>query len=149
MASFLLKLTTIFCILLLLHTHITLSFELGDTEEDEDYVLDTPLPYHGMRSRFLANIIKKGTRCDPISNNICNGISANNGTSLLFCCKKHCRNILRDKNNCGRCGHKCRFGELCCNGKCTNGANNVNHCGKCERKCLPGVKCEFGFCGYA
>lgn len=143
-----LKLTTIFSvlILLILHTQQTLSTDIDD---DEEYVLDTPLPNLRSRSRFLATVIKKGASCNPIARNICNGVSANNGTSWLQCCKTHCRNILGDENNCGLCGNKCRFGQLCCRGSCVNAANNNDHCGKCDNKCAPGTSCSFGSCGYA
>ncbi|KAJ0101927.1 hypothetical protein Patl1_04683 [Pistacia atlantica] len=94
-------------------------------------------------------MIKKGTHCDPEHKNICNGVSANNGTSLLYCCKTHCRNVLGDMNNCGRCGVKCKFGERCCNGSCISVVYNDNHCGKCNKKCPYGVKCDYGSCGYA
>ncbi|KAL3612431.1 hypothetical protein D5086_003451 [Populus alba] len=149
MASSLLKLAAIlslvFSILLALNTQITLSSDIEDDEEE--YVLDTPLEDFRSRSRFLASVIKKGTRCNAERNNICNGVSANNGTGLLYCCKKHCRNVLGDKNNCGICGNKCKFGESCCNGRCTNIISNVNHCGKCTKKCAPGVRCQYGTCG--
>ncbi|XP_057955132.1 protein GRIM REAPER-like [Malania oleifera] len=79
----------------------------ADAEDYEEYVIDTPfVNTRSLRGRFLVSIVKKGTHCD-VSNNICNGILANNGASCLFCCKSHCRDVLRDKNNCGRCGHKC------------------------------------------
>ncbi|KAL4204874.1 hypothetical protein AMTRI_Chr01g134390 [Amborella trichopoda] len=99
-------------------------------------------------SRFLADKIKKGTKCD-LSNNVCPGLSLSNGSVLLECCKKHCRNVLSDRNNCGTCLSKCKFGELCCHGVCTNIAYNVDNCGKCGLKCKPGVRCEYGSCGYA
>lgn len=125
---------------------------MEDEEEDQYYVVDTPLPHHGQgrsRSRFLASIIKKGTRCDRETNNICHNVRANKGRDLLFCCKKHCRNVLSDKNNCGVCGHKCNQGERCCGGVCTNVLSNVRHCGKCNKECSPGDSCGNGFCGYA
>ncbi|XP_021894670.1 protein GRIM REAPER, partial [Carica papaya] len=152
---------TLFALIILSSLVVTLHLQgaaatfSNSIEEDDDqvvYVIDAPivgsLP---SRSRFLASktVIKKGTRCNRISNNICNGISANNGTSILNCCKKHCRNVLGDMNNCGRCGKKCKFGERCCRGACTNVVSNANHCGKCSKKCESGVRCEFGTCGYA
>ncbi|KAJ9182913.1 hypothetical protein P3X46_006846 [Hevea brasiliensis] len=148
MAPSLLKLITILSIfvLLTLHTQKTLS---SNIQEDEEYVLDTPLPNLRSRSRFLATVIKEGTDCNHIARNICNGVSANSGTSLLQCCKTHCRNVLGDENNCGQCGNKCRFGELCCNGSCVNVAYNAYHCGKCNNKCAPGTPCNYGSCGYA
>ncbi|CAJ2659790.1 unnamed protein product [Trifolium pratense] len=122
--------------------------EEDDDEEQELYVVDTPLQNQRSRSRFLATIIKKGRQCNRETNNICNGVRANKGKDLLFCCKKHCRNILSDKNNCGVCGNKCKQGEKCCNGVCTNVMSNVHHCGKCKRECLNGDPCGNGFCGY-
>lgn len=122
-----------------------------DENEEEYYVVDnaTSLHHNGPRSRFLASIIKKGTRCDRETNNICHGVRANKGKDMLFCCKKHCRNVLSDKNNCGVCGHKCKQGERCCNGVCTNVLSNVRHCGKCNKECSSGDLCGNGFCGYA
>lgn len=132
---------------LILHSHVVAL----DGEEDEVYVMDDHFLGLNVRSgsRFLANKIKKGAHCDASANNICSGISVNNGTGLLQCCKKHCRNVLGDRNNCGTCSHKCGFGQLCCSGKCTDIAYNVDHCGKCDKKCSKGVKCEYGVCGYA
>eukprot|EP00257_Ricinus_communis_P023649 XP_015583694.1 protein GRIM REAPER [Ricinus communis] len=151
MASCLLKNTTILSILLLLflNTPKTQSTDIEDEDDDEVYVLDHPLQNSMSRSRFLTTVIRKGKHCDPTYNNICSGVSANNGTSLLYCCKKHCRNILGDKNNCGQCSHKCKFGEHCCHGICTNVASSADHCGKCNRKCASGVPCNYGSCGYA
>ncbi|XP_044482876.1 protein GRIM REAPER [Mangifera indica] len=142
-------------LLLFLQFHIVFTFPFdvdADADDNEVYVLDNPVPNFRSRSRMLtqgSNVIKKGTHCDPEHKNICDGVSANKGTSLLYCCKTHCRNILSDMNNCGRCGVKCKFGERCCNGRCTSVVYNDNHCGKCNRKCPFGVKCEFGSCGYA
>ncbi|KAJ4976348.1 hypothetical protein NE237_001454 [Protea cynaroides] len=150
MATTLLKLNSIpslfiIVLVLILQSHIALSLDFPtDTDEDDskEYVVDTG-------SRYLLARIRKGAHCNLFNHNICDGIPVNNGTGLLHCCKKHCRNILSDKNNCGRCGRKCGFGQRCCHGFCTNVAFNGNHCGKCNRKCLPGIKCEFGSCGYA
>ncbi|KAF5728301.1 hypothetical protein HS088_TW21G00448 [Tripterygium wilfordii] len=153
MATCVLKLTTILSLVLLIiiifHSQSSISADIEEEDGDDYYILDSPVPQFRSRSRFLASIIKKGTHCNPITKNICNGISANNGTSLLYCCKKHCRNILGDRNNCGRCRNKCGFGERCCQGKCTKVLRNVGHCGKCNKKCSPGIKCENGYCGYA
>lgn len=148
MTTSLLTILSIFIPLaLILHSHVVAL----DGEEDEVYVLDDHFLGLNVRSgsRFLANKIKKGAHCDASANNICSGISVNNGTGLLQCCKKHCRNVLGDRNNCGTCRHNCGFGQLCCSGKCTDIAYNVDHCGKCDKKCSKGVKCEYGVCGYA
>ncbi|KAI4322951.1 hypothetical protein L6164_022597 [Bauhinia variegata] len=148
----LLKLTAILSLLIFLTLHSKMAISTNTEDEDdeeEEYVVDTPISVSGSKSRFLARILKKGMRCDPIANNICNGVPSSKGTGLLYCCKKHCRNVLRDKNNCSRCGHKCKQGQRCCNGICTDVLFHANHCGKCERKCIPGVSCENGFCGYA
>ncbi|PIA35246.1 hypothetical protein AQUCO_03600129v1 [Aquilegia coerulea] len=128
---------TIIPLFLILHSCSAFS---TDIEEGEEYLVDT---------RSLGFSVRAQSRCDAITNNICNGISVNNGTGLLQCCKKHCRNILGDRNNCGTCQKKCGFGELCCHGKCINVAYNVDHCGKCNVKCSSGLKCEYGTCGYA
>ncbi|KAJ8755101.1 hypothetical protein K2173_016812 [Erythroxylum novogranatense] len=136
-------------LLLLLHAQMALSTDIEDYEE---YFLDTQnLPHFRSRSRFLAglNRIKKGAYCNARGYNICNGVPANNGTSLLYCCKKHCRNVIRDENNCGKCGKKCKFSEHCCNGRCINAMKDQNNCSKCNHKCGRGLKCEYGSCGYA
>lgn len=144
------KYTTILSVIIplafIIHSH--LAFELDDPE---DYTIDDHFLSLNLRSgsRFHKQKIKKGAHCNVQTNNICAGISVNNGTGLLQCCKKHCRNVLGDRNNCGSCGHKCGFSQLCCGGTCNDVAYNVNHCGKCDKKCQAGVKCEFGTCGYA
>ncbi|XP_057968676.1 protein GRIM REAPER-like [Malania oleifera] len=124
------------------------SAELEDFEDFEDYTLDAHFPHlHSFRHRHHTGI-RKGKHCHP-HNNICNGVSVRNGTGLLFCCKKHCRNVLGDRNNCGKCKHKCKFGQLCCGGSCTSVGSDATHCGKCDNACDPGVICENGSCGYA
>ncbi|XP_047306977.1 protein GRIM REAPER-like [Impatiens glandulifera] len=138
---------------LIFATHSTAIFSNIEEDVDQDeYVLDTPFA-HTMRSRFLtANTnIKKGANCDLYSLNhrVCNGVSVNKGTGLLYCCKKHCRNVLSDRNNCGKCGKKCKQWERCCNGKCTNVGYNKSNCGKCGHKCKGGLPCAYGICGYA
>ena len=168
MAYLLTKITTILflAIMLLLHSQMAFSSEnidihndsdsdsvSVDEDGDEEYVLDSPVPSPGRSrsDRLLASVIKKGTRCDATRPryNVCNGVAANKGKSLLYCCKKHCRNVLGDRNNCGRCGRKCGFGQRCCGGRCTAVLFSPNHCGKCERRCKRGVACENGVCGYA
>ncbi|XP_062087162.1 protein GRIM REAPER-like [Humulus lupulus] len=122
-----------------------------DDDEEDFYVLDKA-PQTNVRSssRFLASyIIKKGTQCHPKNYNVCNGVPANKGKSILYCCKTHCRNVLGDRNNCGRCGHKCKFDERCCNGRCTEVLINTKNCGKCGKRCKAGVACDNGYCGYA
>ncbi|XP_010502751.1 PREDICTED: protein GRIM REAPER-like [Camelina sativa] len=134
-----------------------LAEEATNVEDQEFYILDeSPTILSNVtissKARLLVSHckkIRKGMRCHVAGYNVCNGVKADKGTSLLYCCKKHCRNILGDMNNCGRCGHKCRFGQRCCGGICTNVGFNPKHCGKCNKKCKSGVKCEYGYCGYA
>ncbi|XP_077249550.1 stigma-specific Stig1 family protein [Tasmannia lanceolata] len=148
----LIKLVTILSIFIIPMTLIAHSSLTSDVEDEEDeWVMDDQFLSQIVRpgSRFFASKIKKGVRCHEVTNNICPGISVNKGNGLLQCCKKHCRNVLSDRNNCGSCHQKCGFGELCCNGLCTNIAHNVDHCGDCDQKCPSGVKCENGSCGYA
>ncbi|CAN4104191.1 unnamed protein product [Withania somnifera] len=157
MASILLKFTTILCFifpfLLISSTNANRNsaFLYDDDSEDnndnEYYTLD--MPFSNLNNGKKLTKIKKGASCDANRNNICNGVSANNGTSMLYCCKKHCRNVLGDMNNCGQCQKKCKFGQRCCGGVCTNVVYNPLHCGKCNKACLPGVPCEYGYCGYA
>jgi len=149
MANTTLKLTTLLILLIFSTLHDFASSTDIDEEEEDEYVLDTPVPRLGPRSRFLATIIKKGRQCNRETNNICNGVRANKGRDLLFCCKNHCRNVLSDKNHCKVCGNKCKQGERCCNGVCTNVLSNAYHCGKCNKRCSPGDSCGSGVCGYA
>lgn len=150
----LLKLATILSLITILFISSSsqkASTTLDDEDDGEEYVVDTPFANTNLRSRFLASkkVIKKGTSCSQSKKYVCNGVSANNGTGLLYCCKTHCRNVLGDVNNCGQCGYKCAYGHRCCGGTCTNVEYNYKHCGKCGNTCSSGVKCENGFCGYA
>ncbi|QHO06065.1 hypothetical protein S83_046237 [Arachis hypogaea] len=51
-----------------------------------------------------------------------------------------------DRNNCGRCGHKCNHKKTCCEGKCVNLKTNEKHCGKCCTKCTNKQTCLKGTC---
>ncbi|MCL7022353.1 hypothetical protein MKW94_020753 [Papaver nudicaule] len=80
---------------------------------------------------------------------ICN--NANNGSppGTNQCCKNKCVNILEDKNNCGTCGHKCKYSETCCQGRCVNPSYDPRHCGSCNNRCSKGASCSFGLCNYS
>ncbi|KAL3652562.1 hypothetical protein CASFOL_002243 [Castilleja foliolosa] len=157
--TLMLKLTTLISLLifllLALHSKTAISFE-DDENEDDEYVIDSVFSnnVNGIRkSRFLASSVKKiksGTQCNAkAKKNVCNGVSADKGVSKFYCCKTHCRDVLGDRNNCGKCGQKCRLNERCCGGVCTDVSRNKANCGKCGKKCRKGVKCEYGYCGYA
>ncbi|CAA7400059.1 unnamed protein product [Spirodela intermedia] len=115
-------------------------------ELSESFSFDHTSP---LDTSLATTTVKKGSRCNRITNNICPGIFAKKGTQFLQCCKKNCRNVFTDRNHCGVCGNKCPFGSLCCRGKCTPAAFDANNCGKCGKKCQPGLECLFGICGYA
>ncbi|KAM3302316.1 protein GRIM REAPER [Capsicum chacoense] len=155
MAYILLKCTAILSIIFpllfisLTNANRNSAFLYDDESEDDVYYYTLDRPFSNSKSGIQATTIKKGASCDANRNNICNGVSANNGTSMLYCCKKHCRNVLGDMNNCGKCQNKCKFGQRCCGGVCTNVVYNPLHCGKCNKACLPGVPCDYGYCGYA
>lgn len=156
MASILLKFTAIilcfiFPFLLISSTNANRNsaFLYDDEESNDEYYYTLDTPFSNLKSGKKVTTIKKGTSCDANRNNICDGVSANNGTSMLYCCKKHCRNVLGDMNNCGKCQKKCNMLQRCCGGVCTNVVYNPLHCGKCYKACLPGVPCENGYCGYA
>ncbi|KAL0306515.1 UNVERIFIED_CONTAM: protein GRIM REAPER [Sesamum radiatum] len=127
-------LSVAFLLLLALHSQRASSYEENE-DEDEEYVLDSVFANSTMRrSRFLASSvkkIKKGTSCDAKTNPyVCNGVSANKGSSLLHCCKKHCRDVLGDRNNCGVCGASAGWGSgaaaefapMCCGARPTVGS---------------------------
>lgn len=65
------------------------------------------------------------------------------------CCKKKCVNVSTDRNNCGRCGKRCRYSQTCCRGKCVNPMFDEHHCGSCGNKCDKGNSCLYGMCSYA
>ncbi|XP_057755345.1 stigma-specific STIG1-like protein 1 [Arachis stenosperma] len=65
------------------------------------------------------------------------------------CCHKKCVNVSTDRNNCGRCGKKCKYSQLCCKGKCVNHMVDKHHCGICGNKCSKGDSCIYGICSYA
>ena len=65
------------------------------------------------------------------------------------CCKKKCVNVSSDRNNCGKCGRKCKYSQICCKGKCVNPMLNNNHCGTCGKRCNNGDSCVYGICSYA
>ncbi|KAI3849067.1 hypothetical protein MKX03_011510 [Papaver bracteatum] len=73
---------------------------------------------------------------------ICNNKGSPPGTNQ--CCMRKCVNILEDKNNCGVCGHKCKYSETCCQGRCVNPSYNPRHCGSCNNRCSKGAYCSFG-----
>ncbi|KAL3850892.1 hypothetical protein ACJIZ3_012774 [Penstemon smallii] len=65
------------------------------------------------------------------------------------CCKRGCVNVGKDRLNCGKCGHKCKYSEFCCKGKCINPFTDKKHCGGCNSKCKKGSTCMYGMCSYA
>ncbi|XP_054776380.1 stigma-specific STIG1-like protein 1 [Prosopis cineraria] len=71
------------------------------------------------------------------------------GSNGPDCCKKKCVNVSRDRNNCGKCGRKCKYSQICCRGKCVNPMVSNNHCGTCGNKCNNGDSCNYGICSYA
>ncbi|MCL7035400.1 hypothetical protein MKW94_025618 [Papaver nudicaule] len=100
-------------------------------------------------SKILANrkpkLVKFRLTCE-INPAICK--KANNGSppGSNQCCKKKCVNILEDRDNCGVCGHKCKYSEMCCQGRCVNPSFNPTHCGSCNNHCKKGAYCTFGLC---
>lgn len=71
------------------------------------------------------------------------------GSSGPDCCKKKCVNVTIDKNNCGKCGKKCKYSEICCKGKCANPMIDRKNCGGCSNKCNKKSSCLYGMCSYA
>ena len=64
------------------------------------------------------------------------------------CCSGFCRNLMTDPQNCGTCGTNC-FSKECCNGVCTDTKTNVQNCGTCGNNCtqwVPGAVCQNGTC---
>ncbi|KAL3503206.1 hypothetical protein ACH5RR_037655 [Cinchona calisaya] len=154
MAIKLLNLLTILSFsLAILHAQMAISSSSAtildvDDDDQEEYILDAPFAHTHLRSRFLSSI-KKGSSCNFEKKNKCNGVYANEGKSLLYCCKNHCRDVLGDRNNCGYCGFKCKFGEKCCGGRCIDVMYDPFNCGKCGKMCKKDHNCGYGYCGYA
>ena len=65
------------------------------------------------------------------------------------CCRKKCVNVSTDRNNCGKCGKRCKYSQVCCRGKCVNPMFDKHHCGRCGNKCNKGDSCVYGICSYA
>ncbi|KAK7359806.1 hypothetical protein VNO77_01771 [Canavalia gladiata] len=65
------------------------------------------------------------------------------------CCGKKCVNVSTDRNNCGRCGKRCKYSQMCCRGKCVNPMFDKHHCGGCGNRCNKGNSCVYGMCSYA
>ncbi|PIN12757.1 hypothetical protein CDL12_14623 [Handroanthus impetiginosus] len=116
-------------------------------DEDEDFPMSEnaePTSLRGV-SRFLAQKTSfRSMKCNNYPR-ICHA----KGSPGPDCCKKRCVNVLKDRFNCGKCGHKCKFSEICCKGKCVNPWIDKKHCGGCNNKCKKGSKCMFGMCSYA
>lgn len=114
--------------------HSVIAEDITSEEDPEFYTLDeihTNLTTSSKTRVIVSQYkkIRKGMRCHVGRHNICNGVKADKGTSLLYCCKKHCRSMLGNKNNRGQCSHKCRFGQRCCGAICTYVGFNPDHCG--------------------
>ncbi|KAL8032890.1 hypothetical protein ABFX02_13G126600 [Erythranthe guttata] len=123
----------------------------NEAEQEEDYLPIPETDEAGPTSlrgvgRFLA---QKSTRamlmkCDK-NPKICHL----KGSPGHYCCKKKCVSYAKDRLNCGKCGHKCKYSEICCKGKCVNPLSDKKHCGGCNTKCRKGSKCVYGMCSYA
>lgn len=98
-------------------------------------------------SRFLAEKTRVSAlmRCNKYPN-ICRVKGSPGGPD---CCKKRCVDVAKDRLNCGKCGHKCKYSEICCKGKCLNPLTDKKHCGGCNNKCKKGSRCVYGMCSYA
>lgn len=96
-------------------------------------------------SRFLAQRSRvRSVKCNKYPR-----ICRVKGSPGPDCCKKRCVNVGKDRLNCGKCGHKCKFSEICCKGKCVNPFSHNKHCGGCANSCGTGRKCNYGLCSYS
>lgn len=122
------------------------------THFSDDEVSDHLPPTEGEDSPFSLvrrllfgfQSLQKGLTCNKYPR-----VCRRNGSARPDCCKKKCVNVERDRNNCGRCGKKCKYSKICCKGKCVNPLFNRKHCGGCNNECSKGSLCVYGMCGYA
>ncbi|KAF7840602.1 stigma-specific STIG1-like protein 1 [Senna tora] len=77
------------------------------------------------------------------------GVCRSTGSGGPDCCKKKCVDVSSDRNNCGKCGKKCKYSQMCCKGKCVSTMSSNSHCGRCDNRCLHGDSCVYGICSYA
>ncbi len=64
------------------------------------------------------------------------------GTRGEVCCGGFCKEIRRDVENCGACGHQCAEKEVCVSGQCLSGCPELG-CGESPHQCC-GSFCGFG-----
>lgn len=103
-------------------------------------------PWFGSYNPFRDRHRPRGFKtCDEVPG-MCRGAWGSPGPD---CCGRLCVNLRTDFFNCGRCGRRCRFGEMCCGGGCVNVFYDPNNCGFCGNRCKPGGFCRYGMCDYA
>lgn len=116
---------------------------------NEEAEIPTSLRDKSTTSRFLGGqrVKAKSKRmtCDKFPR-ICRTMKSSNRPD---CCYKTCVNVMMDRQNCGKCGYRCKYSEICCRGKCVNSWYNKRHCGGCNNKCKFGEYCVYGMCNYA
>lgn len=63
---------------------------------------------------------------------------------------RRCFDVGADNDDrCGSCTHCCRpSGRKCCGGVCVDLLSNRNNCGRCGKRCRHRVRCQNGICGY-
>ncbi|GLJ42120.1 hypothetical protein SUGI_0872200 [Cryptomeria japonica] len=126
---------------------MALAMAISNAEEDAVKTMETA-PRRS--SRFLEDITGnrgRSMKCMPRLH-MCDKNDVV-GSLKSRCCGFDCTNVLRDGNNCGRCGNVCPFGLQCCNGRCLNVASHGSHCGSCNARCNEDQRCAFGMCSYA
>ncbi|KAI4298726.1 hypothetical protein L6164_032250 [Bauhinia variegata] len=110
----------------------------GDTSTESE-----EKPSLRMANRLLGS--RRVMTCDKYPR-VC-GVVGSRGPD---CCHKKCVRVSRDRNNCGKCGNKCKYSQICCKGNCVNPMADKNHCGRCGNKCqIKGDYCQHGMCSYA
>jgi len=78
-----------------------------------------------------------------------------------FACAGACRNLMTDRENCGRCNTSCAITEICqqghctircadtetsCNGICRDLRYDAQNCGICGNSCPGGLGCNMSVC---
>ncbi len=93
-----------------------------------------------------------GGECRPANVDQCPGGCPPEGSDVLdgrvWCCDGKCKDLSKDRENCGACGEACTGGKrpICCDGYCRDIHSDPRHCGGCFKPCPTQGICHAGKC---